>query len=152
MFDGHASNSEGPVGAGLDSIIVQDGRIVQFASGLNYSEDWEIEGVRTLGFFGDRYFKSMGYTARATIDSYLLRGQNISGALATPGWQPDGTNNINTAGLFDFAVLDLYTFEVITTLLGVKLASIDTQFPSRGLNTKSTQWRVMRVIPGLQTS
>lgn len=152
MFKGIASNSEGPVGSGIDSILVQDGKIVMFASNVSYSEDWELEGIRTLGFFGDRYFKSMGYTARVNVDTYLLRGANIKGALATPGWQPDGTNNINTAGAFDFVLMDLNSLEVLTTLLGVKLATSDTQFPARGLNEKKTTWRAMRVLPGLQTS
>jgi hypothetical protein len=152
MFKGRAINPEGPVGAGIDSIMVQDGRIVSFAASVNYNQDFELEGIRTLGFHGDRYFKSMGYTARATVETFLLRGSNIEGALATPGWQPDGSCNINSAGMFDFAMLDLHTLEVLATLLGVKLGSEDVQFPSRGLNTKSTQWRVMRVLPGLHTS
>lgn len=32
-FVGTASNAEGAVGAGLDSILIQDGSIVAFASG-----------------------------------------------------------------------------------------------------------------------
>lgn len=151
-FTGIASNPEGVVGAGLDSIIVQDGKIVSYASNVSFDEDWELEGIRTLGYFGDRYFKSMGYTARVNVDTYVLRGANIPGAVATPGWQADGTNNINTAGLFDFVILDLHSLEVLFTLLGVKLATTNVQFPARGLNTKATTWRAMRILPGLKTS
>lgn len=151
-FIGQASNPEGVVGAGLDSIIVQDGKIVSYASNVSFDEDWELEGIRTLGFYGDRYFKSMGYTARANIDTYVLRGANVPGAVMTPGWQSDGTNNINTAGLFDFVIMDLHSLEVLFTLLGVKLATTNVQFPARGLNTKATTWRVMRILPGLKTS
>jgi len=151
-FFGSAINPEGPVGAGIDTIVVQDGKIVSYATNLTFNEDYELEGIRTLGFYGDRYFKSMGYTARMTIDTFVLRGANIPGAVQTPGWQWDGSNNINTAGLFDFIVMDLHSLEVLYTMLGVKLSTVDVQFPGRGLNTKNTQWRVTRILPGLQTS
>lgn len=151
-FTGTAFNSEGPVGAGLDSIIIQDGKIVTFASGLNFDQDYELEGIRTLGFHGDRFFKSMGYTANASIETYVLRAANASGAVKTPGWQTDGTFNLNTAGEFDFAVADVDTLNILFTLLGVKLAREDVQFPARGLNTKTTNWRVSRILPGLEVS
>ncbi|HNR90666.1 MAG TPA: hypothetical protein PKM65_20185 [Spirochaetota bacterium] len=151
-FAGLAANPEGPVGAGLDSILVQDGTVIAYASGVTFDEDWELEGIRTLGFYGDRYFKSMGYTARANIETYVLRGADIPGALKAPGWQPDGSCTINTAGLFDFALLDLHTLEVLFTLIACKIGTTNVQFPARGLNTKATTWRVMRALPGLQTS
>lgn len=50
-----ANNPEGAVGAGLDSIVIQDGNVIAFASGVNFDADYEIEGVRTLGFHGDRF-------------------------------------------------------------------------------------------------
>lgn len=48
-FVGTASNPEGAIGAGLDSILIQDGNIVAFASGVNFDTDYELEGIRTLG-------------------------------------------------------------------------------------------------------
>jgi len=151
-FTGLAGNSEGPVGAGLDSLITQDGRIVAFASNVNFDEDFELEGIRTLSFYGDRFFKSLGYTANATIETYVLRGSDVPGALYTTGWQADGSYNLNTAGSFDFVMADLSTLDVLFTLLACKNASQSVQFPARGLNTKSVQWRVSRIIPGLETS
>ncbi len=147
-----AINPEGPVGAGIDSLLVQDGNIVTYASGVNFNQDWELEGIRTLGYHGDRDFKSLGYTANVTIETFVLRGKDIPGALLTPGWQWDGSCNINKVGLFDFVIMDLHTLEVLNTLIGVKLGNEDVQFPSRGLNTKNTQWRAMRILPGLQSS
>lgn len=152
MFTGQAQNAEGPVGAGLDAILTQDGKVIQFASGVNFDTDWEIEGIRTLGFHGDRFFKSMGYTANATIETYALRGKNVQGALGTPGWQTDGTNNINTAGEFDFVIADVNTLEVLFTMLSSKLGSESVQFPARGLNTKTTNWRISRIVPGIESS
>lgn len=151
-FQGLAANSEGPVGAGLDSIIIQDGRIVSFASGLNCDQDHELEGIRTLGFHGDRFFKSMGYTANAQIETYLLRRKNEPGALATAGWQADGTYNLNTAGAFDFVICDLNSLDVLLTLLACKMGTESNAFPARGLNTKTTNWKVSRILPGLETS
>jgi hypothetical protein len=151
-FRGSAATPEGAVGAGIDSILVQDGRIITFASDVSYSVDYELEGIRTLGFWGDREFKSLGMTGNANIGTYLLRGKDVEGALGTPGVQADGTVNINSAGLFDFAMLDLFSLEVLITLLGCKLGNEDVQFPARGLNTKATQWRFSRPVPGLSTS
>lgn len=151
-FTGAATNTEGPVGAGLDSILIQDGSVVSFASGLNFDQDYEIEGIRTLGFHGDRFFKSMGYTASCTVETYVIRESNVDGALKTPGWQADGTFNLNTAGSFDFVIADVTSLNVLFTLLGVKLSTEAVQFPARGLNTKTTTWRSSRILPGLETS
>ena len=54
-----ATNSEGPVGAGLDSLLIQDGHIVTYCSEITFDEDFELEGIRTLGYHGDRFFKSI---------------------------------------------------------------------------------------------
>lgn len=151
-FNGQAANPEGAVGAGLDSILIQDGRVIAFASGVNFDADYELEGVRTLGFHGDRFFKSMGYTASVTIETYVIRRANEPGALATPGWQADGTFNLNTAGEFDFVVADVHTLAILFTMLKCKLSTEACQFPARGLNTKTTTWRTSRILPGLETS
>ena len=151
-FTGVAVNSEGPVGAGLDSILVQDGRPVAFATEVTVDEDFELEGIRTLGFHGDRFFKSMGYTASASIGTYIIREGGHPGALATPGWQANGKFTLNTAGEFDFVVADVDTLTVLITMLGTKLSTQNTQFPARGLNTKATNWKISRVLPGLETS
>lgn len=149
---GTASNPEGAVGAGLDSILIQDGGIVAFASGVNFDTDYELEGIRTLGFHGDRFFKSMGYTASMTVETYVLREANVTGALKTPGWGPDGKFSANTAGEFDFVIADVNSLTILFTMLKCKLSTESVQFPSRGLNTKSTSWRCSRVLPGLETS
>ena len=149
---GFAANTEGPVGAGLDSILIQDGRVVTYAAEANIDEDFELEGIRTLGYHGDRFFKSMGYTASIRIGTYLLRGANNPGALLTPGWQANGTFNLNNAGEFDFVLADVDTLVVLVSCIGVKLSTQGTQFPARGLNTKDTNWKISRVLPGLETS
>ena len=153
-FNGYATREEGIVGAGMDSILCQDGRLIAYASDVNYRSNYELEGIRTLGFSGNRDFKSLGYTGDADIGTFLLRKapQDADGYLATSGWQSDGSNNINTAGYFDFAILDLNTKEVLVTLIGAKLDSENTSFPSKGLNEKKTTWKVMRIIPGLQAA
>lgn len=151
-FVGEAQNPEGAVGAGLDSILIQDGQVVTFASGVNFDEDFELEGIRTLGFHGDRFFKSMGYTASATIETYVIREPNVAGALATPGWQADGKFNLNTAGEFDMVIADVDTLAILFTMLKCKLSTQAVQFPARGLNTKSTTWRTSRILPGIETS
>jgi len=151
-FVGQASNPEGAVGAGLDSILIQDGEVISFASGVNFDEDFELEGIRTLGFHGDRFFKSMGYTLSMSVETYVIRRGSEPGALKTPGWQSDATFNANFSGSFDFVIADVHSLTVLFTLLGCKLSTQGVQFPSRGLNTKTTNWRCTRAIPGLFTS
>lgn len=43
-----------PVMAGLDCIVKADGKIVAYATGVTMDEDFELQGIRTLGFHGDR--------------------------------------------------------------------------------------------------
>ncbi len=152
MFEGQAAHPEGPVGAGIDSLVIQDGKIVTFAAGVTLAHDYELQGIRTLGFYGDRYFKSMGYNANFSIDTFVLRGENVPGRLNTMGWQWDGRNTINTAGLFDFVMMDLHTLEVLFTMIACKFGSEDIAFPNQGLNTRATHWRATRILPGLHTS
>lgn len=148
-----AINDEGKIAAGLDTILMQDNQIISFASGLNFDEDFEIEGIRTLGFHGDRFFKSMGYTANITIETYVIREANAEGALQTPGWQTDLSFNLNTNGEYDFTVHDITDVnQILFTMMGVKLSTQSVQFPARGLNTKSTAWRASRIVPGLTSS
>jgi len=132
--------------------LIQDGRVVTFASEVTFDEDFELEGIRTLGYHGDRFFKSMGYTGQAQIGTYVLREKEHPGALHTPGWQWDNTFNLNTAGEFDFVICDVDSLIVLFTLLGVKLSTQNVQFPARGLNAKQTNWRFSRALPGLETS
>lgn len=88
------------------------------------------------------------YTANATIETYVLRG-SPDGELSTPGWNTFGEFTLNTAGEYVFVVEDVNKLEVLFTLIGCKLSNESVQFPTRGLNTKSTSWRVSRIIPGL---
>lgn len=151
-FFGQANNTEGPVGAGLNAFIIQDGRLLDWVAGLTADQDFELEGIRTCGQYGDRFFKSLGYTASFQTETFVLRGADVPGAIYQPGWQPDGTYNSNTAGEFDFAVVDTELNTVLLTMLRSKLGTSNIAFPARGLNTNSLNWRCTRVIPGLQTS
>jgi hypothetical protein len=147
-----AGNSEGPVGGGLDAVITQNGKVVAYASSLNFDEDFELEGIRTIGYYGDRFFKSLGYTANCSIETFVLRAAALSGAFKTTGWQPDGTYNLNTAGSSDIVIADLNSLEVLFTLMACKNNTVNTQFPARGLNTRAVQLKVSRIIPGLNVS
>ena len=94
----------------------------------------------------------MGYTASMTIETYVIRQANVDGALATTGWTSDGQFNMNTAGEFDFVIADVNDLTILYTALGCKMSTESAQFPSRGLNTRSTSWRSSRILPGLETS
>lgn len=142
---------DGPVGAGIDTLLMQDNRMISYAAGLNVNDDYELQGVRTLSFYGDREFKSLGYNMNFTIDSFILRSI-IDGGLSLPGWQPDGSCNINSSGLYTFTALDIHTLIVLYTLIGCKFSGHDLTMAQGQLNTKNTRWRGYAALPGLQTS
>lgn len=87
----------------------------------------------------------MGYTASMTIETYVIRRANEPGALATTGWSSDGRFNMNTAGEFDFVIADVNDLTILFTMIGCKLSTESAQFPSRGLNSRSTSWRTSRI-------
>ena len=151
-FFGSASNPEGPVGAGIDVVLVQDGRVVGFATDSTISEDHQLEAVNVLGVHGPLFFKSMGYSANLDIGTYVLRERDNPQALWTPGYQFDGSYNLNTAGGFDFVIADVDTYTILATALNCKLATSSIQFPLRGLNTKATNFMATKVLPGIETS
>ncbi len=151
-FIGQTGIPEGPVGAGIDVVIVQNGHVVSFATSLSANEDFQLEAIRVLGLHRPLFHKSMGYEANMEIETYVVREGEHPGALWTPGWQADGTLNINTAGLFEFSVIDVDTFQVLMTALNCKLSSQNAQYPNQGLNTRGTSWMLTHILPGLETS
>jgi len=152
FYNGATPEGNAPVGAGIDSIIMQDNRIIAYASDFSTSEDFALEGIQTLGFYGNRDFKSLSYDANITIGTFLLLGEDIEGALSVPGWRPDGSNNINSAGYYAFTVMDIHTLTVLSTALGCKPSGRDLNIAVGALNTLQTRWRSKLVLPGLQTS
>ena len=103
-------------------------------------------------YYGFRDLLSLGYDLNMTMGTYLLRGADISGSVSTPGWQPDGNNNINSAGLYTFTGLDIHTLNVLFTVVGAKYGGGDTTIAQGSLMNKSTRWRGQKLLPGLMTS
>jgi hypothetical protein len=46
--------SDTPVLAGLDAVVKYEGQTIGYATGLDFDEDFELQGIRTLGYHGDR--------------------------------------------------------------------------------------------------
>jgi hypothetical protein len=132
--------------AGLDAIVKQDGKIVAYATGVTLDEDFELQGIRTLGFHGDRDFKSMGYTASFRVGTFVLLGGAIEGALTTPT-----RTNILQATLLDFEIIDLINKQTLYIAQGCKCATKNTAIESGALATKDTTWRCKNIKP-LQVS
>lgn len=149
---GQQPESSAPVGAGIDSVIMQDNRILAYTTEMSISEDNSLQGIETLGFYGNRDFKSLSYITNITLGTFLLLGEDISGALSVPGWQPDGTNNINNSGFYTFTGLDIHTLTVLFTVLGCKMGGRDINIAVGALNTASTRWMGKMLLPGLQVS
>jgi hypothetical protein len=147
-----AGESRGPVGSGIDCFVMQDNRILGYSVDLSISEDYQLDRVKSLGYFGAREIVSLGYDANFTMGTFLLRGTNISDALSLPGWQSDGNNNINSSGYFSFTTLDIHTLTILTTILGAKYGGGDLSIAQGTLMSRQTRWGAKMVLPGLQTS
>jgi hypothetical protein len=149
---GQIPESEAPVSAGIDTFIMQDNRILGYSTEMSIAEDNSLQGFETLGYYGQRGFKSLSYVANITLGTFLLLGEDISGALSIPGWRPDGTNNINNSGYYTFTGLDIHTLSALFTIIGCKPAGRDLNIAVGALNTLSTRWMGRAMLPGLQTS
>jgi hypothetical protein len=147
-----AGEAQGPVGSGIDCFLMQDNTILAYSTDLSVSEDYMLDGIQTLGYYGFRDLLSLGYDCNMTMGTFLLRGTDIAGSVSIPGWQSDGNNNINSAGLYTFSGLDVHTLTVLFTILGVKYGGGDTTIAQGALMNRQTRWRARMLLPGLQTS
>lgn len=147
-----AGEPRGPVGSGIDCFIMQDNTILGYSTDLNVSEDYMLDGVQSLGYFGYRELLSLGYDCNFTMGTFLLRGADIAGSVSIPGWQPDGSNNINSSGLYTFTSLDIHTLTVLFTILGAKYGGGDLNVAVGSLMSRQTRWRARMMLPGLSVS
>ena len=147
-----AGQPQGPVGSGIDCFVMQDNTILGYSTSLNPTEDYMLEGIQSLGMFGFRDIMSLGYKCDMTMETFLLRGSNIPASVSLPGWQPDGNNNINKAGLYTFTALDVHTLTVLFTIMGVKYGGGDLVVATGSLLKRNTRWQARMLIPGLATS
>lgn len=130
-----------PVMAGLDAILKYNGKVVGYATNVSSDEDMELQGIRTLGYHGDRDFKSVGYNCTVSVGTFVLMG-SVYDALPTPT-----RRTILQSGLIDFELLDLNEGTTLFILHGCKCATIGINFDSTALATKTTTWRCREVIP-----
>ena len=143
---------QGPVGSGIDCFLMQDNTIQAYSTDLNVSEDYMLDGIQTLGYFGFRNLLSLGYDCNFTLGTFLLRGADVAGNLSIPGWLPDGNNNINSSGLYTFTGLDVHTLTVLFTILGAKYGGGDLTVAQGALMNRQTRWRARQLLPGLSMS
>jgi hypothetical protein len=144
----------GNVLAGIDCLIYQGNTQAAYTTDMNMSEDWQLEGIQTLGTHGFRDFMSLGYDLNFTLGTFLLRGADIAGNISLPGWQPDNTNNINapSSGLYTFSAVDIHTQTTLFTVLGGKYGGGDLAVAVGSLMTRQTRWRGRKMLPGLAIS
>jgi len=130
-----------PVLAGLDAIIKLDGQVVAWATNLSFDEDFELQGIRTLGHHGDRGYKSQGYNCTVTVGTFVLEG-DVDDHLPVPT-----RNSILTSGLASFEVIDLITGDTLYILKECKCATSGVNLDSGSLSSKNTTWRCRAVLP-----
>jgi len=143
---------QGPVGSGIDCFVMQDNTILGYSTEMNINEDYMLDGVQSLGYYGYRDLLSMGYNCDFDLGTFLLRGADIAGSVSMPGWQADGKNNINSAGLYTFTIVDVHTITILSTILGAKYGGGNLTIAVGSLMKRQTRWRARMLIPGLAIS
>ena len=148
--------ANGPVGSGIDCFIQQDRKVLGYSTDMNISEDYRVEGIQTLGYYGYRNFMSMGYTCEFDLGTFLLRGaggimdgQADGNALAVPGWSDTTHCEINSNGLYEFTAVDIRLNKALFTLIGCQYTGGSMKIAQGELMTRSTKWKAMRLIPGI---
>jgi hypothetical protein len=156
------TTSNGPVGSGIDCIISQDSKQLGYSTDMNINEDFKVEGIQTLGYYGYRNFMSMGYNCDFDLGTFLLRATTPKigpaivmegNALSTPGWlsEADGGGcNINSNGLYIFEGTDVASLQVLFTLIGCQYTGGSLKVAQGELMTRSTKWKARYMLPGLQ--
>jgi hypothetical protein len=138
-LSGKQTGNETPVLAGLDAIVKYEGKTIGYATNVSFDEDFELQGIRTLGFHGDRDFKSLGYNCNVTVGTFVLQG-DVDDALPTPS-----RSTILQSGLVDFELIDLNTGTTLYLLSSCKCATKGVAFEGTSLATKNTTWRCREV-------
>jgi len=129
-----------PVMAGLDAIFKIEDKVVGWATNVSFDEDFELQGIRTLGFHGDRGYKSQGYNCTVTIGTFVLQGK-LTDAVPVPT-----RDTILTSGALKMELIDINTNETLYILKDCKCATKGVNFDSGSLATKNTTWRCRQVI------
>ena len=137
-LSGKQTGFETPVLAGLDVIVKYNGSQIGYATNVSVDEDFELQGIRTLGFHGDRDFKSLGYNSNVTVGTFVLQG-DVDDALPTPTRQ-----TILQSGLVDFELLDIEG-NTLYILQSCKCATLGVSFEGTSLATKNTTWKCREV-------
>jgi len=139
--------AELPVIAGLDAVVVIDGKVCGWATSMNWSEDFEVQGIRTLGFHGDRGWKSMGYNCSIRVGTLVL----FAGDTTQDAVPLETRRSILKSGLAQFEVYgpDAVTGERkhLFTLKDCKCGTQDINFDTGALAARNTTWRCREVAP-----
>jgi hypothetical protein len=135
-----AEDPDLPVLAGLDAVVYQDGNIVGWATNISFDEDFELGGIRTLGFHGDRGYRSMGYNCSVSVGTFVLQGQ-VADSLKTPT-----RRTILTSGQIDFYIFDLVSETPLFILRQCKCGTKGVNLDSGSLSSKNTTWRCREVL------
>lgn len=146
------NHDDGPIRAGSQVLVIQDGRLINFAESMKLSKDYALESANVIGQYGPVDIKSTNSVSKMNLSSFLLHGEEVDGSLSLPGWQPDGSCNINLGGYCDFALMDIDRLEVLETAVRFKLSTNDIDVPSRGLIKRDTSWEGFRILPGVHSS
>lgn len=129
-----------PVVAGMDVLILQNGRLMGWTTDGGFDEDHHLEPINVLGFHGPRGHKSTNYSATFRLSAFVLSQPELD-RLDVPT-----RRTILTSGMINFQLVEKVTGVVLYEIRGCKCATNSVNI-DQSLARKSTRWEVTEVIP-----
>jgi len=127
--------------SGIDAVVKQNGEIVAFATDVSIDENFSMQGIKTLGYHGDRGFKSTDYSCRFTVGTFMIR-KGASGHLSTPT-----RRTIIMSTPSEFELIDSSDGKILGRVKGAKLDSKSNKIQAGQLVSKNTTWVAREFVP-----
>lgn len=127
--------------SGLDAVVKQNGNIIGFATDVSIDENFSMQGIKTLGYHGDRGFKSTDYSCRFTVGSFMIRKG------ATNTLKASTRRTVLTDAPSEFELLDVTDGAVVGRIKGCRIDSKSYRLQAGQLVSKNTTWFAREFVP-----
>jgi len=121
--------------------------VVGWATGVDYNENYELQGIRVIGQHGDIGHKSLGYTLDLTIATFGLIPESIlNGKLETASEDKTivpvlNRSEILKAGVLYFDIYDPDTGQLLVSLEKCKMNTSAVSIQNNAFITRTTTWK-----------
>jgi len=121
--------------------------VVGWATGVDYDENYELQGIRVLGHHGDIGHKSLGYTLDIRISSFgLIPEAILNGKFENVSEDKTILPVLNRAeilksGELYFDIYDPDTSQLLVSLEKCKMSTNGVSIQNNNIITRETAWK-----------